>query len=142
MILSKTCGYAIRASVFIGLKNKVQQRASIDEIAKAVGSPKAFTAKVLRVLVHKGILLSAKGPKGGFGLNNPKSTYLIDIISAIDGTRVFTSCVLGIGKCPAEHSCSLHMRIKPALDELLATWSNKTITDLVYDFESGSCEVS
>jgi Rrf2 family protein len=85
MILSKSCEYAIRATVYVALKSQKSEKTGIIEVAKAIGSPMHFTGKILQTLVRKKILSSAKGPNGGFFVENGQSLFLIDIIRAIDG---------------------------------------------------------
>ena len=41
-------------------------RAGLKDIAFATNSPEAFTAKILQTLVRENLLLSIKGPNGGF----------------------------------------------------------------------------
>jgi Rrf2 family iron-sulfur cluster assembly transcriptional regulator len=137
MILSKTCEYAIRASVFVAFKSKSDKRVGINEVADAMDSPKAFTAKILQTLVRKNILSSAKGPNGGFYLKDPDTLCLIDIVRATDGDRLFTSCVLGLKTCSETQPCPMHQQARPIRDQLMAEFNNKHIRDFVTDLEKG-----
>ncbi|HVW14904.1 MAG TPA: Rrf2 family transcriptional regulator [Mucilaginibacter sp.] len=137
MILSKSCEYAIRASVFVASKSQKKQRVGINEVSEAIGSPRAFTAKILQTLVRKNILSSAKGPAGGFYLERSDSLHLIDIIRATDGNGLFISCVLGLRACSDTQPCPMHKQVKPIRDQLLIEFSNKPITDFVTDLERG-----
>jgi len=67
-MFSKTCKYALRATLFIGQKSKNGERAGIKEIAAGIDSPEHFTAKILQELGKKNLVQSAKGPNGGFYL--------------------------------------------------------------------------
>ncbi|MCH5689348.1 Rrf2 family transcriptional regulator [Niabella sp. W65] len=65
-MFSKTCEYAIRATIFIAQKSRQGERAGIKDIAKGIEAPEHFIAKVLQELSRKSLVLSAKGPNGGF----------------------------------------------------------------------------
>ncbi|WP_295711548.1 Rrf2 family transcriptional regulator [Mucilaginibacter sp.] len=134
MILSKSCEYAIRATVYVALKSRKNEKTGIIEVAGAIGSPMHFTGKILQTLVHKKILLSAKGPTGGFYVENGQDLFLIDIVRAIDGNDLFTSCVLGLEKCSQTQPCPMHEQVKPIRDMLMAEFSKKPVTELVEEF--------
>ncbi|MFI5136993.1 MAG: RrF2 family transcriptional regulator [Sphingobacteriales bacterium] len=135
MILSKSCEYAIRATVYVAFKSRENEKVGIIEVAKAIGSPTPFTGKILQTLVRKKILSSAKGPNGGFYVENGQSLFLIDIVRSIDGNGLFTACVLGLEKCSATEPCPMHEQVKPIRDLLLAEFSKQSVNELVHDFE-------
>jgi Rrf2 family protein len=55
-------------------------------IAKARGIPERFLLKVLKPLVSAQILLSIKGPNGGYRLARPASDVtMLEVIEAVDG---------------------------------------------------------
>ena len=108
-MVSKTCEYAIRAVLFVAQQSKRDIKVSVKEIALAIDSPESFIAKILQKLRRKGIVLSAKGPCGGFYINNKGLKYsLADIVCAIDGDKLFTSCGLGLSSCSAQKPCPIH----------------------------------
>ena len=83
-MVSKTCEYAIRAMLFVAQKSKTATKVGVKQIAKAIDSPEPFIAKILQDLVKKGLVLSAKGPTGGFYLDNAGfKKSLADIVNAI-----------------------------------------------------------
>ena len=135
MILSKSCEYAIRATVYIANKTRKSEKAGIIEVAEAIGSPAPFTGKILQTLVRKKVLSSAKGPNGGFYVENGQSLFLIDIIRAMDGNSLFTACVLGLEKCSETQPCPMHEQVKPIRDQLLGEFSKQSVNDLVSEFE-------
>lgn len=108
-MVSKTCEYAIRAMLFVAQKSKGKSKVGVKEIAQAIDSPEPFIAKILQDLVKKGLLLSAKGPTGGFYLDSAglKNT-LADVVNAIDGDKLFTGCGLGLKTCSAKMPCPVH----------------------------------
>jgi Rrf2 family protein len=55
-------------------------------IAAAAGLPELFLLKVLRPLAAAGVLLSARGPNGGYRLaRSAKRVTLLDVVEAVDG---------------------------------------------------------
>ena len=49
-MFSKSCEYAIRATIFIASKCCEERRVGLKEISLAIDSPIAFTAKILQIL--------------------------------------------------------------------------------------------
>jgi Rrf2 family iron-sulfur cluster assembly transcriptional regulator len=135
MILSKSCEYAIRATVYVAFKSRESEKVGIIEVAKAIGSPMPFTGKILQTLVRKKILSSAKGPNGGFYVENGQSLFLIDIVRSIDGNGLFTACVLGLEKCSETKPCPMHEKVKPIREQLMTEFSKQSIARLVDEFE-------
>lgn len=55
-------------------------------VAEAEGIPERFLLKVLKPLVSAGVLLSIKGPNGGYRLARPASDIsLLELVEAIEG---------------------------------------------------------
>lgn len=108
-MFSKTCEYAIRAIIFIASNAKDDHRLNIKTIAKGIDSPEHFIAKILQDLARQGLVQSAKGPHGGFYLEEDSYHFAIaDIVRAIDGDKLFESCGLGLDFCSSENPCPIH----------------------------------
>ena len=135
MLLSKSCEYAISAGIYIAYRSSKNEKAGILEISEAIGSPIPFTAKVLQAMSRKKVISSHKGPNGGFFIENPSSVYLIDIIRAIDGNRLFTSCIMGLKTCSDTKPCPMHDQIKPIRTQLLIEFSEKSVLDTLIEEE-------
>ena len=69
-MFSKTCEYAIRAMIFIAQQSMKGEKAGIKQVVKGIDCPEHFIAKILQELARKGLVLSVKGPNGGFYLEN------------------------------------------------------------------------
>jgi len=112
-MFSKTCEYAIRAMIFIAQRTKNGCRTGIKEITKNIGAPESFIAKILQDLGKKGLLLSAKGPNGGFYLSEEGlNCSIADIVKAVDGDKVFFGCGLGLSFCSETQPCPIHNEFK------------------------------
>ncbi len=131
-MLSKTCEYGIRATVFIALQSILGNRTSLKYIAVEIDSPEAFTAKILQKLVKDKIIESVKGLNGGFEISREKikSTKLSEIIYALDGYDIRSRCMLGLPHCSPDNPCSVHHKYKPVRDELLKLMTETTIEEM------------
>ena len=118
-MFSKACEYSIKAVIFLATRPADNRRARLPEIAQAIESPEAFTAKILQELARKKVLASVKGPKGGFELNGKADEItLYQIVEAIDGDSLFNGCALGFKKCSEVHPCPVHNKFKAIRDHL------------------------
>ena len=122
-MFSKTCEYAIRAIIFIAQTAVDGKKVSIKSIAKGIGSPEHFIAKILQELGKKGLLQSAKGPHGGFYIDEDTFSKSIgDVVMAIDGDKLFVDCALGLSFCSEANPCPMHHRyvsIKKDITQML-----------------------
>lgn len=135
-MFSKACEYAIRATLYVALQSKNGIRPRLEEIAKAVDSPIAFTAKIMQKLAKSSVIESKKGPTGGFFIASSSKTKLIDIVRAIDGDIIYNGCALGLAVCSETNPCPLHkdfVIIRSNLKEML---TNTEIMSLVGKLES------
>lgn len=138
-MFSKACEYALRAVLYISIKSVDGSRLGIQEIAKEVDAPFAFTAKILQTLVREGIISSIKGPNGGFYLD-PKSKpiSLNSIVKAIDGNEdVLHNCALGLKECSDKYPCPIHGEIKNYKTRLRTVMKETTVQSLAKDLTQG-----
>ena len=109
-MFSKACEYGIKAVIYIAMQSLRDVRVKMGDIVENIGSPEAFTGKILSMLTKNGIVDSYTGPNGGFEMK-PEHLHLItvaDIVKAIDGDEFFHGCVLGLARCDKEHPCPMH----------------------------------
>ena len=132
MIFSKSFGYALRSVLYIALTAEEGKRVQIDEIAKKLNVPRYFLGKVMNKIVKEKILDSAKGPYGGFQLNDKTlATPLLRLIHITEGTDQFKNCVLSFRKCNAKRPCPLHHQLEAYKNQLLQLFSETTIGDVL-----------
>jgi Rrf2 family protein len=118
-IFSKTCEYAMRAVFFVAHRTAEGGRVGIKEIATGIDSPEHFLAKILQDLSRRGIVQSAKGPNGGFYVDdNILKMPLSAIVEAVDGNAIFTGCGLGLEYCSEENPCPLHHEFKAIRNQI------------------------
>lgn len=131
-MFSKSCEYAIRATVYIASQSASAQRTSLKAIAEEIDSPEAFTAKILQVLSKNKIIQSVKGAKGGFEIDeeSAKTVRLSDVVRAVDGDAFFYSCGLGLKQCNEQKPCPLHHNFKPIREQMKHLLDNTSIFEL------------
>ncbi len=99
--------------IFIAQRSKKGEKAGIKEISKEIDSPEAFIAKILQDLGRRGLVLSTKGPNGGFYLDDKLlDGSLAAIVKAVDGEKIFSGCGLGLKQCSEVHPCPIHNEFK------------------------------
>jgi Rrf2 family transcriptional regulator, iron-sulfur cluster assembly transcription factor len=137
-MFSKACEYSIRAMILIAQKSKDGRRLSIKEIAKGVDSPEFFMGKILTDLSRKGLVLSAKGPHGGFFMDGKSLKYtLADVVTAIDGDHLFTGCGLGLKACNESKPCPIHFEFKIVRTKLKSLLETTLIGEFNESLEKG-----
>ena len=138
-MFSKSCEYAIRATIFIATHCCKEGKVGLKEIAKEIDSPIAFTAKILQVLVKNNIVKSSKGVGGGFMIfeEDLKLIKLVDIVIAIDGDSVFLRCGLGLSNCSEDHPCPVHEKFKFVKKDLIYMLENTTLEELSLGIKKG-----
>lgn len=139
LMFSKSCNYAIKATIFIAKHSLEEKKIGFVDIAKEIDSPQAFTAKILQLLVKAGIIDSVKGVKGGFyiPIKRIASTFLVEIVNAIDGDTVFNGCGLGLSQCSEDHPCPVHDKFKSIRDALAKMLETTNLEELALGIKSG-----
>ena len=98
MIYSKTCEYAIRALSYVAAK-KEGPLVMIPEISRKAGVPRSYLAKIFQCLVKDNLLISRRGPDGGFTMKkDPREISLLQIVRAVDDITIMQQCVMEIGR--------------------------------------------
>ena len=139
-MFSKACEYGIRATLHIAEQAlNSDKKISVKDIAKAIESPEAFTAKILQILTRNEIIYSVKGPSGGFYI--PKEQLakikLSVIVKAIDGDQIYRGCGLGLSQCNEEKPCPVHDKFKVIRDELAKMLTQTSLLELATGLDSG-----
>ncbi|MCO5233359.1 MAG: Rrf2 family transcriptional regulator [Chitinophagales bacterium] len=138
-MFSKSCEYAIRATIYIATQSLKSNRVKLGDVAQNAGSPEAFTAKLLGILTKSQIIQSTKGPYGGFEIPKDKMNEIkiSQIVYAIDGDSVYNGCGLGLSECDASAPCPMHDKFIKIRVELKRMLETTTIYDLATKIKSG-----
>jgi len=130
MLYSSACEYAIRAAANLASREKDTLVKSRD-ISDAEAIPAPFLGTILQRLVNAGLLRSARGPNGGYGLARPPGEItLYDIREAIDGVDDLEACAVGLEACSDEMPCPLHDTWKPIRQRIRRYLSGTTLEQM------------
>lgn len=138
-MFSKSCEYAIKALIFIAKQSLDDRRTNLKEIAAGIGSPEAFTAKILQVLARHHFIMSQKGAGGGFVMESGKikSVNLLNVVLAVDGDSMVKRCALGMEMCSDTKPCPFHEKYAPIRMDLIECLLQTTIQDLTIGLRTG-----
>ena len=80
------------------------------DLAATTGLPVPMVSKTLKVLAREGLLLSLRGPRGGYKLaRRAEDISVADIVIALEGPIAMTACADGgEGDCGLQPSCRVH----------------------------------
>lgn len=135
-MFSNTSEYALRAIVHIATNR--DRAATAAEIAKATRVPQSYLSKVLLDLVSAGIVVSQRGPNGGFSLARPpENISVFDVVHAVDPIRRIEVCPLGIPS-HGKDLCRLHRRLDDAIAMVEASFKSAPISEMCTASKSGS----
>lgn len=138
-MFSKACEYAIRAVVCIAASSVESGSMNLRTIAKETDVPEAFTAKILQQLVRADLVLSTKGPGGGFSVPPAlaRKVKLSRIVATIDGDAIYRGCALGLPQCDTSRPCALHDHFLKVREDLRRMLEHTSVQDLVKDLKNG-----
>jgi Rrf2 family protein len=131
MKITRAGDYALRAMAYIASKdrNKVHMRSELSELC---GISDSFLGKILQLLARAGMLVSERGKKGGFRLNNdPENITLYDILYAVEGEIVINECLVDSDFCKIAHGCKTHAVLSKIRENLIKDLKSFTLKDLI-----------
>lgn len=138
-MLSKTAEYALRATIYIARKATEDNKLVIEEVAKAIDSPRSFTAKILQMLSQDNCVVSStRGPRGGFYLTDRARRLPVKaVLEAVGEYGFITKCVLGLQECTETRPCPMHTRYKAIRKDLKHMFEHTSIQQLVDESNDG-----
>lgn len=138
-MFSTSCHYGLQAMLYIAFHHSESKNIELKQIAEDQGIPKHFLSKILQQLVRNDLLVSMKGPTGGFNLKLPPDQIsLIEVVDAIDGLDIFTKCGIGFKECDDNRPCPIHDEFKIVRNQVRGLFESKSLADLVEDVKTGN----
>lgn len=139
-MLSNTCKYALRALIYLGKFSKDEKRIGIKRISEDLQLSSPFLGKILQNLVKQKLLISTKGPNGGFSLaRSSKEITLWEIVTKVDGEDFFTNCLISLEPCkthdPSKPLCPVHAQYERLRTEIRSFYQNTTLDLIGKDIE-------
>ncbi|MCB0635118.1 MAG: Rrf2 family transcriptional regulator [Lewinella sp.] len=130
-MFSQACKYAMRAMLYLSEHASAERKMGVKELSDELDIPQPYLAKVLQNLARQRLIASAKGPNGGFYLEeDQQENKLADIIAQIDGEDFFSACVMGLPVCSAQNPCPLHVQAYAYREGLVYQLRNNTIREM------------
>jgi Rrf2 family protein len=137
-MLSLTCKTAIKAVIYLASKYSAGEKSGIREIAEYIDASEHTVGKLLQTLVKHNVINSTKGPSGGFYISKEQYRQsIMQVVEAIDGSRMFKECGLGLSKCSSTHPCPIHYEYKEARDIVERLFKEKKVMDLCEPVNKG-----
>lgn len=117
--LSKKADYGLMAVRHLAMQYG-NRRVSAKDIAHTYAIPPQLLAKILQRLARKGLLISQHGSNGGYALARPPAFIsALDVINAIDGPMVITSCVTAHGECVQTPVCTVREPLRKVNESIV-----------------------
>jgi|SRR5512133_391881 Rrf2 family protein len=137
-MLSNTSKYAIRAMIYLALNSDNAGKTGIKKISSELDIPAPFLAKILQVLARQKLLISSKGPNGGFSLGKDATKITLhEIVTVIDGNDIFDKCLISMRNCHEENiPCPVHKQYEPIRNNLRQLFQKQDIGSLAGDIRA------
>ncbi len=128
--------------IYMALNEHKNTMIGIKQISFDLDIPRPFLSKILQQLAKQKLLVSNKGPNGGFILaKKALQISIMDIVSIIDGPDFFENCLIGLKTCreTIDHAhCPVHEEYSPIRAQLRQLFENRSIGQLARSIsESG-----
>jgi Rrf2 family protein len=139
-MLSNTCKYALRALIYLGKFSEDDKRIGIKKISEDLNLSSPFLGKILQNLVKQKLLVSTKGPNGGFALGKKSEEITLwDIVTKVDGEEFFTNCLISLEPCkthdPSKPLCPVHSQYDKLRSEISAFYKETTLEVISRDID-------
>ncbi|MDX1618825.1 MAG: Rrf2 family transcriptional regulator, partial [Balneolaceae bacterium] len=136
-MFSASCHYGLQAMFYIAMHSTDGNNVELSEIATEQDIPKHFLSKILQQLVKQKLLVSMKGPTGGFKLSRPpKKIAIIDVVEAIDGLDIFRQCGSSTKECDENDPCPIHEDYKKIRERVYHLFLTTSLEGLVGDMKN------
>ena len=137
-MISQTAEYALRAVLYLA-RHQNGDPVSVETIADDLSMPRNYLSKTLHLLAKRGILTSARGPRGGFELAIPSERLsLSEIIQPFDDLEGRGQCLLGRPECNDQTPCAAHHRWKSLARLVSAFFRETTVHDLIAEINEAA----
>lgn len=135
MRFSKKTDYGLIAVRHLAM-NYGKGRASAKDIAHAYGIPQQLMAKVLQRLARRGLLVSQHGSQGGYALARPPVFIsALEVINAIEGPLVITSCVTAHGECLQTPLCTVREPLRKVNESIVSALGSLSMASMTSSVE-------
>lgn len=100
-------------------------------VAEATRLGRPTVSKLLKRLVRAGLVVSVRGPQGGYRLaRSPETITAAQILNALEGPVALTACSSAAGLCDLEPHCRVGAAWQRINNSILAALESVTLADL------------
>lgn len=136
--LTKKADYGLISLKHLALRTG-RSASSAKEMSETYRIPLPILAKVLQRMVKEGFLVSEQGTNGGYRLaRDPGTITALEVIRAIDGPIILTSCFTEHGDCDLSEKCTVREPLRKVHEGILRLLDSITISDLTDEQEQAA----
>jgi Rrf2 family protein len=129
--VSRKIDYALRAVIHLANEEASARPCSVGEIATRERIPRQFLEKIIQDLIHKGLVRSRRGPRGGYVLGRPAEQVTFrDVIEAVEGPISLNACVGEHANCFLIGTCGMERIWREGQRRVLDLFETTTIADV------------
>jgi Rrf2 family protein len=130
MQINRATDYALRATIHLATI-PASARVPGPVVARAIGAPESFVAKVLQQLVQAGLVTSQRGMGGGFQLaRRAADMSLLEVVEAIEDPTQLNLCLPQGPNCSRKEWCGAHPAWAEAQAALVKVLGKASIAQL------------
>jgi len=136
--LTRKTDYALVA--LAGLANPDMGRASSRDLAERYDLPLPLLRNILKRLTSRGLVISTRGPHGGYRLaRDPSQITLVELVEAVAGPVQLAVCcrpdedAAGQARCELEGSCDVQQPVRRINRLMRAVLGSITLAQVVRD---------
>ncbi len=128
--ISRKIEYGLRAMIYLA-STPPERAVPFREVAREMDVPEEFLAKILKTLVGKALLKSARGAHGGYRLAKPSADIsFLDVIEAVEGPVSVNVCQDSHDACKLSRTCTMYGVWKLGQERMLEVYRTATLDKL------------
>ncbi len=105
-LINRDADYAVKALLAVARRNGTT--VPVTDLTAELALPRPYLRKIMQILAREGIVLSAKGRRGGFALARPAGRIAVaDVLRAFQGPISLHDCLFKKKLCPDVAACPL-----------------------------------
>ncbi len=125
--------YSLKALLMLADRYPSAQPLRVEEIAAVQGLPENYLRRLLIELKRGGLVLSQKGPNGGYMLARPPARItMADVVEIIEGDYTPVECLEDGANsfCPRDSGCPMREVWRDVRDSVVGILRNATLQSL------------
>jgi Rrf2 family protein len=126
--------YSLKALLMLAERYPSAQPLRVEQIAAVQGVPENYLRRLLIDLKRGGLVLSQKGPSGGYMLARPPARItMADVVEIIEGDYTPVECLEEGSNsfCPRDSGCPMREVWREVRDSVMGILRNATLQSLV-----------